>query len=105
MYIDKISSTYNGQVHTQYLLRTSKRDGKKIIKTTLLNLTRFGKETCESMVYALKNKKSLAHLLETSQQQGAPPSPIHHPLFVPLSDKGNLSERFGYSSSLQTISA
>jgi hypothetical protein len=49
MYIDKISSTHNGQVHTQYLLRTSKRDGKKIIKTTILNLTPLGKETCEAM--------------------------------------------------------
>ena len=67
MYIDKISKTYNGQVHSQYLLRTSKREGKKIIKTTILNLTSFGKEACEAMIYALKNKKSLARLIEKPQ--------------------------------------
>ncbi|MDR2439117.1 MAG: hypothetical protein LBE12_07090 [Planctomycetaceae bacterium] len=56
MYIDKISKQYKGQVHTQYLLRTSKREDKKIIKTTILNLTGLGKETCEAMIYALKHK-------------------------------------------------
>jgi hypothetical protein len=60
MSIDKISRTYNGQVHTQYLLRTSKREGQKMIKTTILDLTSFGKEACEAMVDALKNKNSLA---------------------------------------------
>jgi hypothetical protein len=68
MYIDKISKTHNNKIHTQYLLRTSKREGKKIIKTTILNLTSFGKEACEAMVYALKNKKSLARLIEQNQQ-------------------------------------
>jgi hypothetical protein len=67
MYIDKIPKQYNGKVHTQYLLRTSKREGQKIIKTTLLNLTGFGKDTCEAMIYVLKNKKSIARLIETKQ--------------------------------------
>jgi hypothetical protein len=67
MSINKISKTYNGQVHTQYLLRISKRDGQKMIKTTILNLTGFGKEAYEAMVYALKNKKSLARLIEKAQ--------------------------------------
>jgi hypothetical protein len=60
MYIDKISKRYNGKVHSQYLLRTSKREGKKIIKTTILNLTSFGEDTCEAMIYGSSASETIA---------------------------------------------
>jgi hypothetical protein len=67
MSIDKISRTYNGQVHTQYLLRISKREGNKMIKTTILNPTGLRTKACEAVVYALKNKKSIARSIEKNQ--------------------------------------
>jgi len=63
MHVDKTTVTRkNGKEYTQYLLRTSKRQGKKIIKTTLLNITPFGTETCEAIKFALANKDKLNEL-------------------------------------------
>ena len=53
MYVDKTTVTRkNGEEYTQYLLRTSKRQGKKTIKTTLLNITHYGEQTCEAIRFA-----------------------------------------------------
>jgi len=63
MHVDKTTVTRkNGKEYTQYLLRTSTRQGKKIIKTTLLNITPFGEQTCEAIMFALKNKDKLNEL-------------------------------------------
>ena len=63
MYVDKTTVTRkNGEEYTQYLLRTSKRQGKKTIKTTLLNITHYGVETCEAIKFALANKAKLHEL-------------------------------------------
>ena len=39
MYVDKNTARVNGTTYTRYLLRESRRDGKKTIKTTILNIT------------------------------------------------------------------
>jgi len=62
MYVDKATATKNGKEYTRYLLRTSKRQGKKTIKTTLLNITQFGEQTCEAIRFALANKVKLHEL-------------------------------------------
>jgi transposase len=63
MHVDKTTVTRkNGKEYTSYLLRTSTRQGKKIIKTTLLNITPFGEQTCEAIIFALKNKDKLNEL-------------------------------------------
>jgi len=62
MYVDKAIATKNGKKYTRYLLRTSKRQGKKTIKTTILNITQFGAETCEAIRFALANKAKLHEL-------------------------------------------
>ena len=63
MYVDKTTVTRkNGQKYTRYLLRTSHREGKKTVKTTLLNITHFGVETCEAIKFALSNKGRLNEL-------------------------------------------
>jgi len=62
MYVDKATVTKNGKKYTRYLLRTSKRQGKKTIKTTLLNITQFGEQTCEAIKFALANKDKLNEL-------------------------------------------
>ena len=63
MYVDKTTVTRkNGKEYTQYLLRTSHREGKKTVKTTLLNITHFGVETCEAIKFALSNKGRLNEL-------------------------------------------
>jgi len=62
MYVDKATATKNGKKYTRYLLRTSKRQGKKTIKTTILNITHFGVQTCEALRFALSNKNKLNEL-------------------------------------------
>ena len=63
MYVDKTTVTRkNGEKYTQYLLRTSHRQGKKTIKTTLLNITHYGEQTCEAIRFALANKAKLHEL-------------------------------------------
>lgn len=56
MYIE-CQRSKNGKVF--YFLRESKRDGKKIVKTTLLNLTPWGEDFCEGLSTFLKNYKCL----------------------------------------------
>jgi hypothetical protein len=61
MYVDRIGHKQpNGKVYNQYLLRTSRHDGTKTIKTTILNITQCGAETCEAIAFALKNKKDFS---------------------------------------------
>ncbi|MDR1383914.1 MAG: hypothetical protein LBJ67_08740, partial [Planctomycetaceae bacterium] len=43
--------------HTHYFLRQSRREGQKIIKTTILNITGGGEQNCEAFATLLKNKK------------------------------------------------
>jgi len=62
MYVDKSTATKNGKKYTRYLLRTSTRQGKKTIKTTILNITPFGEQTCEAIRFALSNKDKLNEL-------------------------------------------
>ena len=60
MYVDKCTTrTANGKTSTRYLLRESKREGKKTIKTTILNITPWGEKTCEAIHFALKHQKRL----------------------------------------------
>jgi len=51
-----------GKTYTRYLLRESRRDGKKTIKTTILNITPWGEQTCETIRFALGNQNRLKEL-------------------------------------------
>ncbi|MDR2641499.1 MAG: IS1634 family transposase [Planctomycetaceae bacterium] len=63
MYVEKsVHTDKKGIIHTQYFLRQSRREGKKIIKTTLLNITGWGEKTCEAFAAVLKNKRLLPQL-------------------------------------------
>jgi transposase len=57
MYVDKSTVKNKGKTYTRYLLRESKRHGSKTIKTTLLNITDWGEQTCEAIRFVLGNKK------------------------------------------------
>ena len=59
MYVDKCTSHANGKTYTRYLLRESRREGKKTIKTTILNITPWGERNCEALRFALANQKRL----------------------------------------------
>jgi transposase len=60
MYVDKCNAKgTGGKTYTRYLLRESKREGKKTIKTTILNITPWGEKTCEAIHFALKHQKRL----------------------------------------------
>jgi hypothetical protein len=70
MYVDRIRHTQpNGKIYTQYLLRTSRREGEKTIKTTILNITNWGNETCEAIAYAIKNRQFIAQLIAESSKR------------------------------------
>ena len=62
MYVDKSTARANGKTYTRYLLRESKREGKKTIKTTILNITPWGEQTCEAIRFALGNQNRLREL-------------------------------------------
>jgi transposase len=62
MYVDKCTATQNGKTYTRYLLRESKREGKKTIKTTILNITPWGEQTCEAIRFALSHQNNLQEL-------------------------------------------
>ena len=63
MHVDKMTATRkNGKKYTRYLLRTAQRQGKKTIKTTHLNITPYGEQTCEAIRFALSNKDKLNEL-------------------------------------------
>ena len=60
MYVDRCTAKgIGGKTYTRYLLRESKREGKKTIKTTILNITPWGEKTCEAVHFALKHQKRL----------------------------------------------
>ena len=62
MYVDKSTACVNGTSYTRYLLRESRREGKKTIKTTILNITPWGEQTCEAIRFALGNQNRLREL-------------------------------------------
>ena len=62
MYVDKCTACANGKTYTRYLLRESRREGKKTIKTTILNITPLGERTCEALRFALANQKRLGEI-------------------------------------------
>ena len=62
MYVDKCTAHANGKTYTRYLLRESRREGKKTIKTTILNITPWGERTCEALRFALANQKRLGEI-------------------------------------------
>jgi transposase len=62
MYVDKSNANKNGRKYTRYLLRESRREGTRTIKTTILNITPWGEDTCEAIRFALSNKKRLHEL-------------------------------------------
>jgi hypothetical protein len=62
MYVDKCTVRKKEKTYTRYLLRESRREGKKTIKTTILNITDWGEETCEAIRFVLGNKKRLGEL-------------------------------------------
>jgi len=62
MYVDKCTVHANGKTYTRYLLRESRREGKKTIKTTILNITPWGERTCEALRFALANQKRLGEI-------------------------------------------
>ncbi|MDR1384018.1 MAG: hypothetical protein LBJ67_09270, partial [Planctomycetaceae bacterium] len=65
MYVEKsIRIDKNGIAHTHYFLRQSRREGQKIIKTTILNITNWGEQNCEAFAALLKNKKLLSQVAE-----------------------------------------
>jgi hypothetical protein len=59
MFVDQCTTIVNGKSHTRYLLRESRREGKKTFKTTILNITPWGKEFCEALKFFLKNRHRL----------------------------------------------
>lgn len=79
MYVDRIrSEKQNGKVYVQYLLRTSRREGKKTIKTTVLNITPWGEEVCEAIAVALKHQHDIKDIVaqfesRTSGNADSPP--------------------------------
>ena len=62
MYVDKSTATVKGKSYTRYLLRESRREGKKTIKTTILNITPWGEQTCETIRFALQHQDRLHEL-------------------------------------------
>ena len=44
----------NGTSYTRYLLRESRREGKK---TTILNITPWGEQTCEAMIKSAQQQE------------------------------------------------
>ena len=62
MYVDKCTAHTNGKTYTRYLLRESRREGKKTIKTTILNITPWGERTCEALRFVLANQKRLGEI-------------------------------------------
>lgn len=76
MYVEKfVRVDKKGIVHPQYFLRESRREGKKIIKTTIFNITQWGEKTCEAFAALLKNKQLLPQLVENLRNPvTAPPS-------------------------------
>jgi len=65
MYVDRIKHTNpSGKTYLHYFLRTSRREGKRTIKTTILNITPWGEEVCEAIAVALKHQHGLKDIIE-----------------------------------------
>jgi len=62
MYVDKRIAQGYGKTDTRYLLRESHREGTKTHKTTLLNITPWGEQTCEAIRFALANQDRLSEV-------------------------------------------
>jgi hypothetical protein len=84
MFVDRIKHRLkDGTIRTQYLLRTSKREGEKVTKTTILNITNWGSDVCEAIAIVLKNRHSLPPLnsqlqnTDPLQSSTPPPHPSH----------------------------
>lgn len=76
MHIDSSSRTSaNGQVYTRHLLRTSFREGGKVKKSTIANLSHCNEHEIKAMKLALKHKSNLNDLgtlsNDVSIQQGS----------------------------------
>jgi len=64
MYVDRIKhKNPSGKVYVHYFLRTSRREGKRTIKTTVLNITPWGEQTCEAIAVALKHQHNLKDII------------------------------------------
>lgn len=53
MNIDKCAANANGKTYIWDLLRESRREGKRTVKTTVLNVTPWCAQTCEEIQFAL----------------------------------------------------
>lgn len=72
MYVDRIiTKKPNGKEYRQYLLRTSRREGKKTIKTTIQNITPWGVDVCEAIKIALKHTNNIHEIIERYQDAKA----------------------------------
>ncbi|MDR1384450.1 MAG: hypothetical protein LBJ67_11510, partial [Planctomycetaceae bacterium] len=65
MYVEKsVRIDKKGVTHTHYFLRQSRREGQKIIKTTILNITGRDEKNCDAFAVVLKNKHFMAQCVE-----------------------------------------
>ncbi|MCL2623107.1 MAG: hypothetical protein FWD31_05500 [Planctomycetaceae bacterium] len=62
MCVDKCTAYANGKTYTRYLLRESRSEGKKTIKTTILNITPWSERACEALRFALSHQKKLGEI-------------------------------------------
>jgi len=58
MFVDKCISRQHGKVYVSYLVRESYREGKRVCKKTILNLTPLGAETCEAIRELFRSRKN-----------------------------------------------
>ena len=64
MYVDRIQhKNPSGKIYVHYFLRTSRREGKRTIKTTVLNITPWGEKACEAIAVALKHQHDLKDII------------------------------------------
>lgn len=64
MYLDISTIRVKGRAYTRALLRRSRREGKKVVKETVANVSGCSPEDLAAIGLALKHKKDLAKLLE-----------------------------------------
>jgi len=62
MHIDSQTTHRNGKTYTRHLLRTSYRDGKKVCKKTIANLSHCSEAEIDAIKLALKHRNDLAQL-------------------------------------------
>jgi transposase len=89
MFVDRIKNQLkDGTIRTQYLLRTSHRDGKKVTKKTVLNITSWGSDVCEAIALVLKNKHNLSPVIRPLQNTDIPPNSTNPS--PPVTDSPNI---------------